>query len=232
MWRAAVRAPHYGDIVLLVTGDPPLQDALAEELHEQGYRAVLADSPAALEQLAMRVRPIVILLDLDGRETDVLAHLRERCAVPLVALSSRGKEADKVAALGAGADDYIVKPFRPKEVLARIRVALRDPGAHGRLGETIEVGPIHIDPARYTVTVDERSVHLTPIELRVLTLLARFRGAVVTREQILYEVWGSEGRDGHLLRVHIAALRKKLELDPAAPRWLRTVVGIGYRLGV
>jgi two-component system KDP operon response regulator KdpE len=148
-------------------------------------------------------------------------------------LSARGREADKVEALDAGADDYVTKPFGVDELLARMRVALRHAarGAAGASDPVLELGALRIDVARHEAMVDGRTLQLTPIEWKLLLLLARNAGKVLTHRQILREVWGpGEGHQTHTVRVHMASLRKKLELDPAQPRWLLTEPGVGYRL--
>jgi len=232
--REAVRVTRYGELVLVASTDPDLQRQLSEHLGVDGYRAVLASSVSRIEELAAKIRPVVIVLDLDeasGGRLAVLARIREQSTAPVIVLSERASEGDKVTALDAGADDYLAKPFGKKELLARVRVALRYVGARPAGDEPLEVGPIRIDAARHRVTMGDRPVHLTPIEFRLLVLLARFRGAVVRREQLVEEVWGTTTDHTDHLRVHIAALRRKIEPEPARPRWLVTVVRIGYRLG-
>jgi two-component system KDP operon response regulator KdpE len=167
---------------------------------------------------------------MDGLE--VLRRLREWSAVPVIVLSARGQEGDKVAALDAGADDYVSKPFGPGELLARIRVALRHAAAlHEDAAPTFTVGDLHLDLARRQVTVSGKEVHLTPIEYRLLTVLARHAGKVLTHRQLLTEVWGpGHTTEAHYLRVYMAQLRRKLEPEPARPRYLLTEPGVGYRL--
>ena len=231
--RDGARASHYGELVLVATDDAAVRRVLCDMLDEHGYRAVIADPSTAIDELAAQLRPIVILLDVDstGGGLALLARLRSHGTVPVIVLSARSSESDKVAALDAGADDYVVKPFAAKELLARLRVALRHARARRSVEQAIEVGPIRIDTARYRVTVADRPVHLTPIEFRLLALLARSRGSVVTREELRRGLWGAGPDQADHLRVHVAALRKKLEPDPGSPRWLITVVGVGYRLG-
>jgi two-component system KDP operon response regulator KdpE len=145
-------------------------------------------------------------------------------------LSARGQEGDKVSALDAGADDYLTKPFGASELLARIRVVLRRIGG-APAPDVIEVGPIRIDQPRHEVTVAGKDVHLTPIEFRLLLELARRPGRVLTHRQLLKEIWGPNAvAEVHYLRVHMGALRRKIEADPARPQWLLTEAGVGYRL--
>jgi two-component system KDP operon response regulator KdpE len=187
------------------------------------------------EAAASTAPPEAILLDLglpDGDGLKLLAKLRTWSATPVIVLSARGREQDKVTALDAGADDYLTKPFGTSELLARIRVALRHArGKQGPDDPVIAVGPIQVDQARHEVTVDGAPVHLTPIEFRLLAMLARHAGKVVTHRQLLLEVWGPRStQQTHYLRVHMAALRRKIERDAARPRWLTTEAGVGYRL--
>jgi two-component system KDP operon response regulator KdpE len=178
----------------------------------------------------------VILLDLglpDGDGIDLTRRLREWSPTPVIVISARGRESDKVAALDAGADDYLTKPFAVGELLARIRVALRHADRTAGKGDEpyFEVGELHIDRARREVKVGGRAVHLTPTEYKLLATLVRWAGRVVTHGQLLREVWGVHAV-GHAqyLRVYMGQLRHKIESDPARPRWLLTEPGVGYRL--
>jgi len=178
---------------------------------------------------------VAILLDLglpDGDGLELVRTVREWCAAPVIVLSAREREDDKVTALDAGADDYLTKPFGTSELLARIRVALRHARGQRTAGDPVlAIGPIAIDLARHEVHVDGKQIHLTPIEFRLLALLARHAGKVLTHRQLLHEVWGPRStQHTHYLRVHMAALRRKVEADPARPRWLATEAGVGYRL--
>jgi two-component system KDP operon response regulator KdpE len=180
--------------------------------------------------------PTLLLLDLglpDGDGVDLVRSLREWSQIPIIVISARGREADKVIALDAGADDYLTKPFGVGELLARIRVALRHARAAGAgpADPVIEIGPLRIDEARHEVTMAGETVHLTPIEFKLLARLAHHAGKVLTHRQLLRDVWGPRAADQtHYLRVHMAALRRKLERDPARPHWLVTEPGVGYRL--
>jgi two-component system KDP operon response regulator KdpE len=223
------------DTVLVVEDEAPMRRFLCAALTSHGFRVAEAGSLARAHELATETRPAAILLDLglpDGDGLTLLKSLREWSTAPVIVLSARDREDDKVTALDAGADDYLTKPFGTSELLARIRVALRHARGKQVADEpVIEVGPIRIDQARYEVTVDGKAVHLTPIEYRLLVRLARHAGKVLTHRQLLHDVWGPRSTDHtHYLRVHMAALRRKVEADPARPRWLITEAGVGYRL--
>jgi len=222
-------------MILVVEDEVPMRRFLCSALTSHGFRVTEAGTLAQAERAATAARPAAILLDLglpDGDGLTLLRMLREWSTAPVIVLSARDREDDKVLALDAGADDYLTKPFGTSELLARIRVALR----HARGQATADnpmlvIGPIAIDQARHVVTVEGTEVHLTPIEFRLLALLARHTGKVMTHRQVLNEVWGpGNAHQTHYLRVHMAALRRKLETDPARPRWLTTEAGIGYRL--
>jgi two-component system KDP operon response regulator KdpE len=216
-----------GPLVLVVDDEAQVRRFLRAALTSRGYRLVEA------EQLATSHNPDVYLLDLtlpDGDGVDLARRLREWTAAPIVVLSARGREEDKVNALDAGADDYLTKPFGVNELLARLRVALRHAQASPEQTAILEAGPLRIDLARREVTVDGREVRLTPTEYRLLTLLARHAGKVLTHRQILREVWGPNATEAHYVRVQMAELRKKIEADPARPRLLVTEPGVGYRL--
>jgi two-component system KDP operon response regulator KdpE len=168
------------------------------------------------------------LPDLDGLE--VLRQVRVWSEVPVLVVSARGQVDDKVAALDQGANDYLTKPFEPIELLARLRVALRLRAGSPQT-PTIELGGLVIDFARHEVTRDAELIRLTPTEFKLLATLAKSAGKVLTHRQLLKEVWGSTNdAQAHTVRVHVAELRKKLEREPARPRWLLTETGIGYRL--
>jgi two-component system KDP operon response regulator KdpE len=229
-----VSAP--GPLVLLIEDEPQMRRFLRAALAPRGFRLLEAENAATGEIAAASHNPDLVLLDLGLPDRDGIAltrSLRAFTQVPILVLSARGREADKVEALDAGADDYLTKPFGVPELLARMRVALRHAArASGEIAaERAEVGELCVDFARHEVMLAGREVHLTPIEWKLLALLARNAGKVVTHRQILREVWGpGAGHQTHTVRVHMAALRRKLEPDPARPRLLLTEPSVGYRL--
>ncbi|MGE5175735.1 MAG: response regulator [Hyphomicrobiales bacterium] len=222
-------------LVVLIEDEPPMRRFLKAVLESQGYRLVeAATGEEGLRQAAMR-SPDVVLLDLglpDLDGLDVTRRLRAFSKVPIVVLSARGQERDKIEALDAGADDYVTKPFAVGELLARMRVALRHAaGTDAPVGATVTVAPLEVDLENRRVRLDGRDVHLTPIEYRLLAIFARSPGRVLTHDQLLRAAWGPgyAGRP-HYLRVYMAQLRRKLELDPSRPRLFITEPGVGYRL--
>ena len=224
-----------GSTVLVVDDDLQVRRFLRTTLAGHGLAVVEAGTVAEAIDAIRRVHPTVVLLDLGLPDGDGLAVLRALPAEerpPVIVLSARGQEGDKVIALDAGAEDYLTKPFGASELLARIRVVLRRGfSSRGPDPNILQVGPIRIDQPRHTVTIDGREIHLTPIEFRLLLELARRPGRVLTHRQLLSEVWGPNAVEhSHYLRVHMAALRRKIESDPARPQWLLTEAGVGYRL--
>ncbi len=224
-----------GPLVLLVEDEAPMRRFLRVSLGAQGFRIVEAETGSLGLSLAASHNPDVVLLDLGLPDVDgieIVRGLREWSRVPVIVLSARGREDDKVAALDAGADDYLTKPFGVAELLARVRVALRHAAAGAGGDESvIELPGLRIDLARREVTIDGREVRLTPTEYGILVLLARNAGRVLTHRQIMQEVWGAaHAGPSHTVRVHVAELRKKIEADSARPRRLITEPGVGYRL--
>ncbi len=222
-------------VVILIEDEPEIRRFLRVTLTAQGYRLIEATTAAqGLVEVGSRQPDVVIvdlgLPDLDGLE--VIRRLRGWTDVPIIVLSARGQERDKVAALDAGADDYVAKPFGAGELLARIRVALRHAaGASHDGGAAFMVGDLEIDLLHRHVHVAGTERHLTPIEYKLLATLVKHAGKVVTHQQLLREVWGPAHTDqGHYVRVYMAHLRHKLEAEPARPRYLLTEPGVGYRL--
>jgi two-component system KDP operon response regulator KdpE len=229
--EAAAQPP----LVLVVEDEPQMRRFLRATLPGHGYRLVEAETGAqALLDAATRAPDLVLLdlglPDIDGVE--VTRRLREWSATPVIVLSARGQEGDKVQALDAGADDYLTKPFGTEELLARMRVALRNRARAGEGAQTVfRTGDLAMDLAARRVTVGEREVRLTRTEYNLLALLVKHAGKVLTHRQLLKEVWGPGAVDQHhYLRVYMGQLRHKLEKDPARPRYLLTETGVGYRL--
>ena len=222
--------------VLVIEDEAQIRRFLRATLTANGYQLLEATTAQeGLVQAATRQPEIVILdlglPDLDGLE--VTRRLREWTTVPIIVLSARGQESDKVTALDAGADDYLTKPFSVGELLARLRVALRHAARTSQEpGEpAFTVGELRVDLGRRQVYIAEQQVHLTPIEYKLLTTLVRYAGRVVTHRQLLQEGWGPGHTEAsHYLRVYMGQLRHKLEVDPARPRYLVTEPGVGYRL--
>ena len=223
-------------VVLVIEDEAPIRRFLRAGLEGQGYTLVeAATAREGVTEAATRA-PDLVLLDLglpDADGLEVVRRVREWSATPIIVLTARDREGDKVRALDAGADDYVTKPFSMPELLARMRVALRhrarvaaDPDA-----SAVEVGALRVDLGRRRVTIADQEVRLTPIEFRLVTTLARHAGRVLTHDFLLREVWGPGARaQHHYLRVYMAQLRHKLEADPARPRLLLTEIGVGYRM--
>ena len=225
-------------VVLLIEDEPQMRRFLRAALENEAYRLVeVASAREGLAQAAGQ-NPDIILLDLglpDGDGIDLTRRLREWARMPIVVISARGQERDKVAALDAGADDYLTKPFGVGELLARMRVALRHAAraAGGPDEPVFTTGDLRVDLEHRRVFVAEGEVHLTPIEYKVLLALVRQAGKVLTHRHLLKEVWGANTvTQTPALRVHMTQLRHKLERDPAQPRYLLTEPGVGYRLRV
>lgn len=224
--------------VLVVDDDPQLLRTLRINLTAHGHAVTLAaDGATALRAAATVPHPEVVVLDLglpDMDGLDVLAGLRGWSRVPVVVLSARADSGEKVAALDAGADDYVTKPFGVPELLARLRAAVRRAATTGVEGDpTVVTEHFTVDLAAKRVLREGAPVHLSPTEWGVLELLARRPGTLVTQQELLQEVWGPNyGTEGHYLRVYLAHLRRKLEPDPTHPRYLITEPGRGYVLEV
>lgn len=225
--------------ILLIEDEPEIRRFLRNILPHQGYRLYEAVSGADGIAQAQARNPDLILVDLglpDMDGLDVIRTLRHWSRMPIIVLSARGQEQAKVTALDEGADDYITKPFGVDELLARLRTALRHaakpPGELGAEG-VFTSGELTIDLIRRRVSVGGTEIHLTPIEYKLLTTLAKHAGMVVTHRQLLKDVWGPlHVEESQYLRVYMRQLRHKIERDPARPRYLLTELGVGYRLSV
>jgi two-component system KDP operon response regulator KdpE len=222
-------------LVLVIEDEPQMLRFLRPALEGHGYRMIEARTGRdGLTEAATRA-PDLVLLDLGLPDQDgltVTTRLREWSRTPIVVISARGREEDKVAALDAGADDYVTKPFSVPELLARLRVALRHAARGDGAGSALVViGDLEIDLDKRRVTRAGETVHLTPIEYRLLAELVRHPGKVLTHAHLLRQVWGpASAQQSHYLRVYMAQLRRKLEEDPARPRILLTELGVGYRM--
>jgi two-component system KDP operon response regulator KdpE len=221
-----------GPQVLVVDDERQIRRFLRISLETNGYAVQECESGSAALSKAAQWRPDLIILDLglpDMDGLDVLKRLREWTQTPVIVLSAREADQDKVSALDGGADDYLTKPFSTAELMARMRAALRHTLPNHDT-PVIEIGGLRIDLAHRAVTRDARPIKLTPTEFALLRLMARHAGKVLTHKQILREVWGPEyAEETHYLRVYFAQLRQKLEEDPALPRLLLTEPGVGYR---
>jgi two-component system, OmpR family, KDP operon response regulator KdpE len=219
-------------LVLVVDDEPQILRALQTNLRGAGYDVATATSAREAVSAAAMRPPDAVILDLvlpDGSGIDVACELRTWSAAPILVLSVVGDEAEKVAALDAGADDYVQKPFGIDELLARLRALLRRAGPS--TDPVLEVGELVIDLDKRLVTVGGRRVPLTPNEFELLRVLAQNEGKLMTHPAILREVWGpAYGTESHYLHVYVSQLRRKLEDDPARPRYLLTEPGAGYRL--
>lgn len=222
-------------VALLVEDEPQIRRFVRAALEEEGWQVHESETlKRGLIDAGTR-KPNLIVLDLglpDGDGTGFIQDIRKWSPVPIIVLSARAGEADKIKALDAGADDYLTKPFGVGELLARVRSSMRRHGQtaadnHGM----IQFGDVRIDSKARLVTKGNQVVHLTPTEYRLLSVLAANAGRVVTNPQLLREVWGpSHAEDGHYLRIYMGHLRQKLEDDPAQPRYLLTETAVGYRL--
>ena len=230
--------PESKGSILLIEDEPQMRRFLRVVLQGHGYRMVESTTGEdGLTQAAVRM-PDIILLDLglpDIDGLDVAQRLREWSNVPIIVISAREQELDKVRALDAGADDYLTKPFGANELLARIRVAMRHRAMQqsGKEESIFTVGSLKVDLMKRQVFVDGKEVHLTPIEYKLLAVLIKNAGMVVTHSNLLKEVWGPPyAHQTQYLRVYMTQLRHKLEADPARPRFLINEPGIGYRLNI
>ena len=218
--------------ILAVDDEPQILRALQTNLRGAGYEVTTATTAAeALSEAALRV-PDAIILDLvlpDGSGTDVCRELRTWTSAPIIVVSAVGEESEKVAALDAGADDYVTKPFGIDELLARLRASMRRVAQPGE--PVVEIGELRVDLEKRAVSVAGQAVQLTPHEFAFLRLLAVNEGKLLTHKMILREVWGPlYGEESHYLHVYVSQLRRKIEPDPTRPRYILTEPGAGYRL--
>lgn len=224
--------------VLVIEDEAPIRRFLKMTLSSQGYEYMEAITGQEGMLKVASEKPDIVILDLglpdmDGLE--VTKQLREWTPIPIIVLSARGQEKDKVEALDAGADDYLTKPFGVAELMARARVALRraTTTSDGEALSTFKIGDIEVDFLKRQVTSNGEELHLTPIEYKLLSTLIKYSGRVVTHNHLLREAWGAEySGETHYLRVYMAQLRRKLEKNPAQPKFLITEPGVGYRLRV
>lgn len=227
-------------LILIIEDELPIRKFLRASLTDAGFSLIEADTAGQGLRLAPQKSPDLVLLDLglpDRDGLEVIERLRNWSKVPIIVLSARGLEMDKVAALDAGADDYVTKPFSVAELLARMRVALRhaarvvDPTAIAE--SRFSVGTLEVDFTARSVLLDHKPVHLTKLEYELLSYLVRHAGKVVTHRFLLEEVWGRQAASKtQSLRVLMASLRRKIEPNPSIPRYLLTEQGVGYRLSI
>ncbi|MBK5964979.1 DNA-binding response regulator [Thiocystis minor] len=220
--------------ILVIEDEPMIRRFVCRALKAEGFRAIEAASVRQALLEAATAQPLMVLLDLglpDGDGLDFIRELRGWSDIPIIVLSARTTETDKVAALDAGADDYLTKPFGVAELMARVRAQRRRQATTGTPPDNlIAFGDIRIDLARRMVERAGNSVHLTPIEYRLLVYLATHPHGVLTHRQLLKQVWGpAYAERSHYVRVYMGALRRKIEADPSIPRHLVTETGIGYR---
>lgn len=223
-------------VIVIIEDDPPIRHFLHTALSAQGFQVHEAENgQRGLIEIGMR-KPDLVILDLglpDMDGVELIQNVRAWSQLPILILSARSAEQRKIEALDAGADDYLTKPFGLGELLARIRVALRHSVRNPEqpIGDTFTTGNLHVDLGKRLVQIDGQDVHLTPIQYRLLAVLVKHAGKVLTHRQILKEVWGPAYVDNpHYLRIYIGQLRQKLEPDPTQPRYLLTESGVGYRL--
>lgn len=220
--------------ILVIEDEPGIRGILRVLLEAEGYRVVEAGNAARGEIEARTHKPDLLLVDLglpDEDGVEVIRSVRQWSPVPIVVLSARTMEAQKIAALDAGADDFVTKPFGAPELLARIRAGLRRTARGAATVPMLSLGPVQVDLARREARGPDGAIHLTPLEYRVLECLARQAGMIVTTRQLLRECWGPDrAGDSGALRVCIKGLRDKLEPDSRRPRYVVTEAGVGYRL--
>ncbi|MGH8325190.1 MAG: response regulator [Steroidobacteraceae bacterium] len=224
------RAMHQ---LLIIEDEPAIRSVLRVVLGKEGYKLIEAETASRGEIEARSHKPDLLLVDLglpDVNGLTVIRHVRAWSPMPIIVLSARTMEEQKIAALDAGADDYVTKPFSAPELLARVRAGLRRNVRGAQQTQVLQLGAMQVDLARRQAHGPAGDIHLTPVEYRVLECLARQAGMVVRQRQLLSEVWGPGANDARGLRVFMKSLREKLEPDPRRPRYLLTETGLGYRL--
>lgn len=223
--------------ILVVEDDKPIRNFITASLEAQGFKYIETDKGKEAIALSMSYNPDLIILDLGLPDIDgieVITKVRELSKIPIIIVSARENERQKVEALDKGADDYLTKPFGIGELLARVRVALRHIIADNNQNEnkdTFKVKNLIMDFNKRRVMINNEEIHLTPIEYKILVLLCKYPGKVLTHNFIIHETWGYQvGNETQSLRVFMASLRRKIEKDPAHPQYIYTEVGVGYRL--
>ena len=230
-----MNVPNQRPRILLVEDERAITEPLAEALEREGFTPAVAGTAAEAMEKAGGTTPDLVLLDIglpDGSGLDVCRELRRSTEVPIIMLTARGAEADRVAGLELGADDYIVKPFSAREVMARVRAVLRrtSTAAGGNGDEQIRIGGLSLDPARHEAKLDGEQLDLSRKEFELLRVLMENAGSVITRESLIEEVWDMNWFGStKTLDVHISGLRKKLDDDPKEPLYIHTVRGVGFR---
>lgn len=226
-------------LILVVEDEKPIRNFMCVSLAAQGYKCIDTQHGKTAVSLVSAHKPDIIIIDLglpDIDGIDVIAMVRPHTKAAIIVVSARGHEREKVEALDSGADDYLTKPFSMVELLARIRVALRQ-SKHRSQPENQSpavflIGDLRIDYEKRRVFLADDEIHLTPMEYRLMALMAKYAGRVLTHKFILDEIWGAfSGNDTQSLRVFMANIRRKIENDPAQPKYILTEVGVGYRLG-
>ena len=223
--------------ILVVEDDRPIRNFITASLEAQGFNYIETDKGNEAIALSMSYNPDLIILDLGLPDIDgieVIAKIREWSKIPIIIVSARENERQKIEALDKGADDYLTKPFGIGELLARIRVSLRHRTTNQAESEnmdTFKVKDLIVDFNKRRVIINNEEMHLTPIEYKIMALLCKYSGKVLTHNFIIHEIWGSAmGNETQSLRVFMASLRRKIEKNPAQPEYIYTEVGVGYRL--
>jgi two-component system, OmpR family, KDP operon response regulator KdpE len=233
LFHAAKPVPSSNPLILIIEDEQPIRRFLRASLSDEGYRLNEASTGAEGLHVAQQPPPDLVVLDLglpdmDGQE--IIRRLREWSRVPIIVLSARDQEAQKIQALDGGADDFVTKPFAIGELLARIRTALRHSVTESIESSIVEFGEVRVDIGARVVYRKGAEVHLTPLEYKLLLTMLKHNGKVLTHRFLLLEVWGpSDTTELHYVRVFVANLRKKLEQDPARPAYFLTEPGVGYR---